>query len=411
MARSPRTKAEPSADPSADPSAEPGSDSGAWAKSAWLLGTLAAVTVYLPMGAAGLAALLWLALAMAGLLLGAWSMRREGLAWLVMWLTWIALSGLWSPAPWPSLLSHGWHAAVMLAVPLLASTLRGDAALRAIQAFVLASVVLAGLWSWQALWPLPPSDFSSTLLVYAGNKSISNGVLMALASALALHLAWQAGSSPAMRAAWLLAAACLAAVILWRSPARSAHMVLAVLLLAVVWLHQRRWWPRLLMLAVAAAVAASVALGLGGLGARSQAGQLDTSNQQRWQVYRSTAAFALERPLIGHGLGSWEVLWAERNQVRELRSFNTAHSAPLELAAEGGAVSLVLLFMVMLAWAGVARRGDVRANGGPAALVLLAWGTEALFNAALRDAAFALPMMVLLALALAAAGASQRRSG
>ena len=382
----------------------------AFITAAWTLAALAGATVYLPTAGAGFPALLWLCVALAGCALGRWRWRREGAFWLIALAAWLALTCLWSPASGVDMLSHGWHYAVLLAIPLLAGSVGQRQARLALQGFVGTSILLALCWLWLALWPFTPHELASTLLLYDGNRSISNGVLMALASALAAHWALAPVWPARQRWAWAAVATFLAVMVLWRSPARSAHLSLGVLALGLVWFWQRRWWPRLLMLMAVAALAVAMALGGGGLGARAQAGQLDTSNQQRWMVYSTTAKLVLEHPIQGHGLGSWETLWPTRSPAPELRRFNTAHSAPLELLAEGGLVALGLLLGAVLAWAGVARRAGVnqavlgQGAGTPLAWVLLAWGVEATFNAALRDAAFAAPMIVLTALALAAAG-------
>jgi O-antigen ligase len=378
-----------------------------------VLALLAAALVFLPVGASGLAALLWLGAALAGLVAGGWPLRREGRVWLLAWAGWMLLSLAWSglpPAQWARPASH---VVILLAVPALAASVSAAQAEVALRAFVVAALVLAAAWLWHALWPLPPGRVLSSMVHYAGNKSIANGVLMALAVALAAHFGWSATRGSLARRGWWLAAALLAAMVLWRSASRTSHGVLMVLPLALALWRARTLQGRLVALAAAASVAMAAAVwfgyagsesgGAGGLAARHAAGQLQASDDNRRELYAATWRLIEQRPLAGHGLGSWALQWQQSPPREDMRGFNTAHSAPLELLAEGGVVALLLLGGALAGWLGAARRAGLAGAGAPAALVLLAWALASLVNATLRDAAFTAPMVVLLALALAAA--------
>lgn len=382
------------------------------------LAWLAAVAVFLPAGASGLAALLWLAAALVGLLLGQWSVRQPGSdhasRWLLLWVTWVLGSALWSAAPWREWPRHASHAVMLLAIPAMAASIDARTARRGLQAFVGAAVLLGLAWCWHAWRPWPAGVLMSSMVHYVGNKSISNGVLMALAVALALHLG--CASAGARRAVWWIAALFIAAVVWWRSPSRTAQGALLLLPLAWAWWQTRTARGRITVLMATAALGAAAWFfavvdhtpSHGGLAARDAAGQLQASDDNRRALFAATWQMVQARPLIGHGLGSWQTLWQAGHPRADMREFNTAHSAPLQLWAEAGLVGLLLLALAVRAWIRTARAANLRGPGAPVALVLLAWALASLVNATLRDAVFTAPMVVLLALALAGTRAPPR---
>ena len=102
-------------------------------------------------------------------------------------------------------------------------------------------------------------------------------------------------------------------------------------------------------------------------------GSADSNRYAYWRV--ALDGFA-ERPLQGHGAGSFGVLWLRDRTVPEV--VRDAHSIWLETAAELGLVGLALLaaFVGAVALAAArARRGDAAAVAGPAA-ALAAWAAH-----------------------------------
>jgi O-antigen ligase len=237
-------------------------------------------------------------------------------------------------------------------------------------------------------------------------------VLVSLAAALALHAGAQPGHSAGRGAAWWAVCAALVAMVLWRCPSRTAQALALLLPLVAALCVLPTGRARAGLCAVALMVAAaswswwgSAERSLPGVGAgtqaRNAAGQLQASDDNRRALYAATWQMVRERPLAGHGLGSWQAQWQRLNTRDDMRSFNTAHSAPLQLWAEGGLAGLALLVAAGGAWLRCAWRAGLAGRGGPLLLVLLAWALESLVNATLRDAVFTTPMVVLMSLALA----------
>ena len=128
---------------------------------------------------------------------------------------------------------------------------------------------------------------------------------------------------------------------------------------------------------------------------------------QRLHMLQITAEMVKERPWLGHGIASWRPLWQQRTPVgTALHAHSTPHNEYLLMATQTGAVGALLL---ILALATAGRSAWHRGPAGTAALLI--WtllATACLFNAALRDAKFSLPLLTLAALANAAAGSPKR---
>lgn len=363
----------------------------------------AAALLFFPVALAGLAALGLAVAALLRLPAVAWrGLRRNGL-WLGLLLAWLALSVLWSPADWGERLGHWGRYALLGFVAVLAAAVDRQLALQAWRVFIAAAAAYALLLLLGAARWVPADGVLASMFHYTGNKSISNGALLALASAAAVHLALQPQSSRLARAG-LVAAAVLAAAALVLHGASRTGLALLAGLAATLWLiHWRRWQVAAAM-AVAAAVAVSVLVaGWGGLSLRQAAGQLDDSSRYRLVLYQDTLQMIAERPLLGHGVGSWPARWAERDRGPALQAMSTAHQEWLQVAQQGGVGAALLLLLVFAGWGRQAWRAGTETAGGLAVLALAAWLMQTLVNAAIRDAAFAAPMILLTGLALALA--------
>jgi O-antigen ligase len=416
----------------------------------------AAAAVVLPPTVTGLAALALLVLALLAMPRGGFAALARGEWALAALVGWLALTALWTPAPAVEALTHWLRYALLAAVPVLALAVPPDAARRALAAFVAAAALLSALQlGGLGAWVSPDSDWA-TLFHYRGNKSIALAALLALAAALAAHaalaprlrsaaigpsgsaalassgsaalvppgslaLAPPRGEAPTLwwRAAAALACALCAAAVLAGGASRSGLVMLAAGALWLAATRVRGWRSALVALALLAAATLAAGLwlqqGSGGLALRAAAGQLDESNRQRLALYRGTWAMVQQRPLAGHGVGSWPLRWQQRNTDPVLAPMNTAHQDWLQTAQAGGLPAAGLLAVVFAGWlhrpwrVRAGRAGPHAAPGhgwpGPAPVLLFVggWALMAGLNAAVRDFAFAAPMALLCGLALAAA--------
>ena len=329
-----------------------------------------------------------------------------------LWWGWLALSALWSPAPARELVAHLWTYALMLGVAPLALAIRTADARRALGHFVAASALIGAAQLAVTLGGLAPPTLVPFVPFngYGGNQRIAVSIGLALALAIA---AWSVLQAPRGRdRTWAAAAAlaCLGGLLV--QDRRSGLLLMPLLLAALAASRPVSWRRRTAgagaVLALALVAAAAVpnvqqrfAEGWAELRAYAPQGPVQTSWGMRRRMAEQTWQMVAERPWAGHGAGSWTVLWRRRTDTTAgLAEHSTPHSEALLQATQGGLVALLLLARV--AWRGglgAWRRGRA---GQPALLLLTAAAAAGLFNAVLRDAKFALPLMILAALAWAA---------
>ena len=370
----------------------------------------AGVALFFPVAVAGLAALGLGLLAAGSLRRSQWTQLLRAEIALVLLVGWLALSAAWSPAPWAEIAVSCWRYLALAFVAILAAATPARTAALAWHIFIAAAAAmalaqLAGIARW-----VPPDAILASMFHYTGNKSIGNGVLLAVAAAAAMHLALQPTARGVERAGLGGAVALIVLALALRSASRTSLVVLAVLTLALCVMHWRLRRMRWLALGLAAGVSALAWTGGGGLAMREAAGQLEQSNRYRMEIYDQTWAMVAERPLLGQGVGSWRTVWQQRNRNPELQDMNTAHQEWLQTAQQGGVGAALLLLAVFGGWWRQALRAGAAGAGGLGVLCLIAWLMQTMVNAAIRDASFAAPMILLLGLALALARGEAGRS-
>ncbi len=334
---------------------------------------------------------------------------------------WLALSSAWSSAPRSALVSHLWTYSLMLWVAPMAHACGAATGRRALGHFIAASCLLALLVTLNAAGALPASWAWRPFVDVSGNQRIAFSLQLALAAALALHLALQQQD----RKPWFVAAAVLCLVGLALQDRRTGMLAAPVLLaaLSLAHLHRGRQRALLLLLIAAAAVAAwhwvptvqqRLDEGLGELRAYHSDGDVTTSWGMRARMFEVTMQMAAEHPIVGYGVGSWVSQWRPRVAGSTALEVNTTpHNEYLLLLVQGGLVAWAAgLLLVLRAARGVAQRDKA---GVPALLLLVALCWAGLFNVVLRDAKFALPLLLLSALAWGAsrtppAGDARRES-
>ena len=335
--------------------------------------------------------------------------RQPGTAVLLGFLAVMAVSALWSRASWPRIGTHLWMYSLPLGATLLACACPPAAARRALQHFVVASACVGMVSLLQGWRALPDWVGWSSTVTATGNQRIVTSVLLALGTALAAWMAAGAGSTRA-RALWLAAAA-LASAGLASQDRRTGMLLLPVLLCVLVWVAPLRWLTKGALVALVLlaslgvwagsdAVRARFAEGINELSTYTPSDAVATSWGQRARMLGVTAEMVRERPLTGHGLGSWQTLWGERTTPGTLLADNsTPHNEYLLVAVQAGVPAALLLLAWLLSMMGVSARAGSR--GAPALMLWLTMALAALAHAVLRDAKFALPLLLLAGLATA----------
>ena len=414
------TTVPPSRQPVAGHGAAPGQGPSG-ARAVALLSALAlasAWAIYLPLGSKYLGYLSSALLAVVVV----WQQRRwpelrrwpPMLAPMALWLM-LVISATWSSAPGSDVLSHCWHYGRMLLMPVISLALPPEVARRGLRHFVCASVLVAVLTAIERLqllpW-LPLRDFLSSSADANGHQRIVTSLLLALGAAIALVQAGIAGQDRHLRIAWLVAAV-VVAIGLSLQDRRTGMVALPLLLAALALTRQRSWWRAALLLGGVLALAALTwqfsssvrdrfTEGLGELKAYQSTGAVDTSWGMRARLVDLTLEMVRDKPLLGHGLASWVSLWRQRAKGGGalLEAHTSPHSEVLLIATQAGAVGIVLWIAMLCTYLRQAWRAG---RAGEASLLVwtaIAW--SALFTSAIRDAKFALPLLMLAGLALAA---------
>jgi O-antigen ligase len=254
---------------------------------------------------------------------------------------------------------------------------------------------------------LPDWVIFSYYHVYAGNKSISIGIFMAIAAAWMLDEVFN--TYERRKTLLLLAAFAFTATVVVQFAVTRTGTLLVYLLCALVILRRVRFNTRALALvAVASGVIIGVAIsdGVGNRRLQSVAaaatafkqGDIGTGESNRLQFLKVTGEMIAEKPILGFGIGGWRQQYPARAAGMETAFMSTPHNDYLLYGAELGAAGLIALGLIIAALVKQALRISSGA-GNSLLMVVAALSIGSMFNAILRDWRFGLPMMLLLAIA------------
>lgn len=317
--------------------------------------------------------------------------QRVGQALLVFFaLLWLDV--LYSPVPW----SENWSSLWAWRKPVMGFIVLGlfvDEVwkLRLLKVFLAVSACGLAASSIGWLLQLPPKP-GQALGVYFTNHA-TQGMTFAVAVLCCLEL--DRVAAPRWRQ-WLRVAALLFALnIVFISISRSAYA--ALVCVALVCGLNRLGWRRLPLVAAALALLVATAFGLSStLRDRVQQGinemrsyQLSpdmTSAGVRVVFWRNALTLAAEKPLLGHGTGSYAAAYRDRFVNPDLgwRGLPSTdpHNQYLFIAVENGLLGLVV-FLGVLALAFREARGPGLYRGIVMG-ALLAWCLTSLFNSHFR---------------------------
>jgi O-antigen ligase len=251
------------------------------------------------------------------------------------------------------------------------------------------------------------------------DPNIYGRFLVVVMLAVAAVLLW----SPRRRDARLAAAGLLvlwAGLLLTFSQSSYAALLVGLAVLAAV-----RWGWRPVAGTVAAAVALALVVAILVPQALhldlDSADALDAATSGRLGLVGGGLALWAERPLLGHGSGSFAVRFRERPGASAQSAVAASHTIPVTVSAEQGLLGLAAYLAVLIAAAGVLTRALPRPGSGPvttvaAARAVLAAAFAALLIHTLLYAAYLEDPLTWTALAVAvglgplAAGRASRRA-
>ncbi len=343
---------------------------------------------------------------------GRWraALQQPAMPWLIGFTAWLWLSAAWSVAPWQEIIAHAWVYALPPTALLMAAACPPREAERALRHFVWASATVGLLLVLHTHAQLDLGWLGSSTVTAKGNQRIMTSILLALGTALAGCLVVRHPHGAARRQRrWLLLAAAACLLGLASQDRRTGMLLLPLLMLALVVAAAPSVKLKLGLLLLVLAAAAGVWTASDTVRARFAEGETElqaygpqspamTSWGQRARMIELTVGMVHERPLVGHGLGSWRTLLRQETVIgTAIWDNSTPHNEYLLVATQAGLPAAVLLAI----WLGILLVEAWRAGriGLPALMVWLAVALCALASAVLRDTKLALPMLLLAGLA------------
>ncbi|NRF66819.1 O-antigen ligase family protein [Aquincola sp. S2] len=323
-----------------------------------------------------------------------------------------ALSLLWSPAHWRDSLPQLWLYGLLLLVPPIALACPAALARRVLVQFGIAAALLGVAVGLARAGALPDGLLHRTIVEPEGNQRIINSLMLALGASICLLQAMTPQRAHWQRAAWFGAAA-LALLGLALQDRRTGMVALPVLLAALGLARQRGWWRRLAAVAVVAglslaawqfspAVRGRIDEGLNEMRQYQSSDTAATSWGMRLRLAEHSLDMVREKPLFGHGVGSWLDQWRARVQPGLLISVHlTPHNEYLLVASQLGLAGIAALLWLLIGNAVRAWRAGPHGLAALLAWIAITW--SALFNVVLRDAKFALPLLLIAGMAGAVA--------
>lgn len=348
---------------------------------------------------------------------GRYVLSRHPLGMTVLiWISWLVVSAFWSDVSDREFWVNFGHYSLIALVPILGVTLRTvDAKLAlgllAASAIIWSAVILLSPWI-----PVPNSGALKSLLRPEGNKTIANAIFLVCAAGVLLHwaLAQFADYGFRSRLAWGTLVTCgfVSTAILLRVESRTALFLLPLIFMIVTTFSPIRLGAKVIALIVCLSLVTvgaftsdtasrRIALAVKGLSAPTSIEGHNNSVVIRRLMNKHSLQMIEERPITGYGLGGWVAQWDARVPEHKVHRSQTAHNEYLNIPAQLGLIG-GLFFMAILGSMLVVALEGVHRERGLALLFSATWIFASAFNATLRDAVFALPLIVLAGVGFAA---------
>ena len=278
---------------------------------------------------------------------------------------------------------------------------------RAKLSLFLGTLYAGAVYCFAKLGWLPDWTIFSYYHQYAGNKSISLGIFLAIVAAWMLNEAFDANERRTMLT--YLAAYAFTEWVVVKFAVTRTGTLMVYLLSALVILRRLKFNRRsLAIVAVVSLVILGIVAsngdgnrrlkGVGSAITALQEGSAATGESNRLQFLRVTGAMIAEKPFLGFGIGGWRQEYPIRAQGLETAFMSTPHNDYLLYGSELGVIGLILLAWIF----GALVRESLRAQstkGTALLVVMVALIVSSMFNAMLRDWRFGVPLMLMIAIA------------
>ena len=303
------------------------------------------------------------------------------------------------------------HYQIFVFLLLFSSIQPGDWQRRALKMFYAGAVLSATFFYLKQMQLLPELKFFASYLEYGGNKSILLGIFLGIASAGLLAELFQHRDRKA-RLICMVMLLYLSIPMLFFAKTRTGVLVFVVLGVLVIASRLKISWsffacliglPIMIFTAwkLSPDLQGRVETTLNDVAAFAR-GEKISDEGIRLEMYRVASTMIAEKPVTGHGIGTWYQQVRERAPASRIELMATPHNDYLLYCAEIGIFGLAALMWILLklfhlGWK-VRREQGMELLMFSAALIV-----TAMFNAAVRDTVFGVPFMLLLAIPLAGA--------
>jgi O-antigen ligase len=374
--------------------------------------------LFLPAGALYAGVLLFmLALLVSGDYAAKWSaIRNSPLFWpTVGMFTASCVTTVWMDRSADKFWSGFAHYQIYVFLLLFISVGPGEWQRRARNVFIAGALAAASAFYLNRLHLLPDTSLFESYVTYSGNKSILLGILLAIAAGWTFQDVLEENGY--RRVGWYVVAfVYLAAALLFFARTRTGGLIFVALCSMALVKYCALSWRKALalflgcLLILASAWQFSPSLRLRAVETVNDVkaftrGEATSGGGIRLEMFALTSEMIAEKPLAGHGIGTWAPRYQERAKGLPTGEMTTPHNDYLLYAAELGMLGLAVLCWLWISQLAVALRigGKRGMQLGMLTVALLIGG---MFNAILRDSVFGMAFMVLLAIPLA--GVSRR---
>lgn len=274
-------------------------------------------------------------------------------------LAWMTLSALWTSAS-PAEVGTAWvRHARLLVLPVTLLLLDSPQTARTVLKYLVLGQALIVLGSWLIFLgvPIPGTDH-----VLATDKGVlfSSHLEQPIMSTLMLVVVWHLHRVLAPTAPrWVVWALVLLTLVnvLFMIHGGSGYVAMFVAIAMAVWLRangSQRLWGALALLFLALCVALTSAPFEARVRAAKQnlseyaQGTINTSEALRLDYWHRSTQALMEKPLIGHGIGSWRAQYLRLGGA-EREPPSNPHNQYLLWAVEGGLIGMALMIAILVA--------------------------------------------------------------
>lgn len=275
------------------------------------------------------------------------------------------------------------------------------------QVFYCSASVAALIFYLAKIGLIPDWYIFKNFLFYAGNRSIAIGIFLAIAAGWMLNDA-QNEYSPKKIAVLISGYFFIGAAVFLFATTRTGLLLLFALS-AVAIVRNFSMSKKYLLLASSMIIFLVLAAGLKSVSSQrlietisavtsEQPQKSESGEMVRLQFFQKTGEMILEKPLLGHGIGSWRQQYPIRAEGLMTAQMSTPHNDYLLCTAELGLVGLITLLAIFFSLIRAAVKAPFK-RGNLLLMISVAMAVGSMFNAILRDWRFGVPFMLLLAIA------------